>query len=253
MRRPSWLNVALGCVLVLAALAFVVPIIDAHWSQLVAMTVTGAAPLMASVYIPVMPKDVNVLSGATKPTGTMVVRAPMYDTQAYVSGTTTSLTFFNAINADKTLSNARGNGGTFPQNTYFEPLWVNVDFLAVNVAGANTAVGKLDDLDKLVMSGRGTLAITVGQTVLPQIPISYCHGSGGPVGATAGTWTAPVNVQFGNNGAQDSGYCVANSFTITPNSPFFCTITWAAAQTLNSTTPFIRLSIDGNWYLPISG
>lgn len=244
--------VALALMVAVAVVALLVPWLDAHTLTIGALLAPGA-PLVASIYIPVIPKTVPQLTTSTAPTGTMCVRGPMYDTQAYVSGTTTTLTFFNTINADKTLSNIRGNGGTFPQNTYFEPLFINVDFLATNVIGANTIAGKLDDLDRLVTSGRGMLTMTVGQTTLPQIPISYCHASGGPIGSIAATYTAPVNAQFGNNGAQDSGYCIANSFTITPNSPFFATITWASAQTLNSTTPFIRLSIDGNWYLPISG
>lgn len=252
-RRPSMWILGIGLALAIVGLVFALPWLDAHAAVIAAALVSTSGPLTASIYVPVRAKSVAQLTSATTPTGTMVVRAPMYDTQAYVSAATTQLTFFNNINADKTLSNIRGNGGTFPQNTYFEPLFVNVDFLAVNVLGGNTATGKMDDLDRLIMSGRGTLAITVGQTTLPQIPISYCHASGGPIGSIAGTWTAPQQLQFGNNGAQDSGYCIADSFTITPNSPFFCTITWAAAQTLVSTTPFIRLSIDGNWYLPISG
>jgi hypothetical protein len=250
-QKKVWLGI-LGACAALVVLALVAPWLDAH-AAIVSVGLVPTAPLMASIFVPVRAKNVADLARNTQPTGTMVVRAPFYDTQAYVSAATTNLTFFTNINNDKTLSNTRGNGGTFPQNTYFEPLFISCDFLGVGVAGVNTIGGKLDDIDKLFLSGRGTLRLTVGQTQLPEIPLSYCHASGGPVGTTAGTFTAPVNTQFGTNGAQDSGYCIADSFTITPNSPFSAILFWTTPQTLTSTTPMIRLSIDGNWYLPISG
>lgn len=241
LRKRPWVALALFALVIVA-----LPWLADHWQA-------AGGFLTASMYIPVMPKSPQQLAAATAPSNVMVVRAPWYDTQAYVSGTTTRLSFFNAINSDKTLSNTRGNGGTFPAGTWFEPLWCNIDYLATNVLGGNTTTGKLDDLDRLFMSGRGILNITVGQTTLPPIPISYCHASGGPIGSIAGTWTAPQQAQFGNNGTQDSGYSIANSWTIGPNTPFGCTLEWTAAQTLVSTTPFLRVSFDGNWYLPMSG
>jgi hypothetical protein len=205
------------------------------------------------MFVPVRAKSIEELTGVTSPTKTMVVRAPLYDTQTIVSGTTTSLTFFNAINADKTLSNVRGNGGVLPAGTYFEPLWLNVDFIGVNVLGAGTALGMLNDINNLVLTGRGIITITIGQTALPPIPLSYCHASGGATGTVGASLTAPAQLQFGTNGIQDSGYCLANSWTLTPNTSFSALVQFGAAVTVASTTPQLRVSFDGNWYLPSAG
>lgn len=203
--------------------------------------------------IPVVPKSDAQLRAASRPTTKMVSRAPYFDTQAVTSGSTTFLNYFKANNTDITLTNQRGNGGVMPADTWFEPLAINIDFLAVNVLGGNTILGRLNDLDILFLQTRPVLTITIANTTLPQIPISLCHASGGPVGAVAGSWTAPQNAQFGNNGSQDGGYCVMDSFTIPPNTLFGVRIDFAAAPTLSGTTPFLRVMFDGNWYLPIAG
>jgi len=178
-------------------------------------------------------------------------RAPLYDTQLYTSASTTSLTFFGAINTDKSMSNVKGQGGVFPNNFYFEPIWMNIDILANASLGANTALGIQDDIQRLVLSGRGFFQITIGQLTYPQTPISYAHASGGAVGSLAGTWTAPQQVQVGNNGVQDSGYSVYRSFIIGPQMPFSVVLTWPSAQTLASGNTNIRVSFDGNWHTPV--
>ena len=138
-----------------------------------------------------------------------------------------------------------------PNNIFFEPLWMNIDILIGASSGAGTAAGAVDDVAKLVYTGRGTRKSCAGPSNYPQIPISYCHASGGPIGGISASLTAPANLQYAVNGAQDSGYSVADSFMISPMVPFAVILTWAAAQTIASATPRIRCSFDGNWYLPV--
>lgn len=216
----------------------------------------GGGFLMASVFVPVTPRTPDDLAAIASPGNAQLsaTREPLYDTQTYVSGTTLSLTYFQAINNDRSMSNMKGNGGAMPNNMYFEPIWINFDVLArPSVSGTATAVGVLDDIQQLVMSGRGFAKITIGQTTYPEIPLSYLHGSGGAFGATSGTNTAPSTFQVGTNGVQDSGYCVYGSYVLTPMLPFSVTVTWPAPLTLVSAAPVnLRFSFDGNWYLPVS-
>lgn len=206
-----------------------------------------------SAFVPVKARGLEELKQKSSPSGAeyFAFRAPLYDTQPYTTAVTVTQTFFQAIQADKTLSNVRGNGGIMPNNIFFEPLWMNVDILIAATAGAGTTAGALNDVAQLVYTGRGTSQIVLGSSNYPQIPISYCHASGGPIGNVSASLTAPANIQYAVNGAQDSGYSVADSFMISPMVPFAVILTWAAALTIAAATPQIRVSFDGNWYLPV--
>ena len=216
----------------------------------------SAGVLMASVFVPVQARTPDELQAIASPGNATLsaTREPLYDTQTYVSGTTLSLTYFQAINVDRSMSNMKGNGGAMPNNMYFEPLWINFDVLAgPTVSGDVSAAGILDDIAQLVLKGRGYARITIGQTTYPEIPLSYLHGSGGPFGATSGSITAPSTFQSGTNGVQDSGYCVYGSYVLTPMLPFAVTVNWPSPVTLKSAAPVnLRFSFDGNWYLPVS-
>lgn len=149
------------------------------------------------------------------------------------------------------MSNAKQGAG-FPANYYFVPMSLSLDFLADASLGANTELGVLDDINKLVLVNRGFLTLTVGSTKLPEIPISYLHASGGAVGNLAGSWTAPQQVQVGQNGIQDGGYFMWKSFALGNQLPFSAVITWPTTVTLASGNTNIRLSFDGDWYQPVA-
>ena len=209
-----------------------------------------------SQFVPVQNRTPEQLIAMSQPGNSSIngIRMPFYDTQLFTSGSSgAQLTFFQAINADKTMSNVKGNGGTMPNNYYFEPLTMCMDVLAdASLAGASTEVGILDDIQKLLYVGRGIAIISLGPLTFPEIPLSFLHSSGGAVGSLAGTWTAPNAVQVGNNGQQDGGYCMANSFIISPMVPFKVVLQFSSTVvTLNSGNVNLRISFDGNWYQPV--
>lgn len=216
--------------------------------------VTHALALMAG-NIPVVPKSQADLIAMANPSGADMVgyRAPLYDTQLYTSAATLNMAFFTNSNADKTMSNQKGNGGQFPANMYFIPTYMSFDVLAdASIAAASTELGILDDINKLLNIARGTATITIGSTALPPIPLRYLHSAGGATGALAGTWTAPNAVQVGTAGVQDGGYFCYGSFIISPLQPFSVAVNFASAQTLNVGNINLVISFDGTWYLPVS-
>lgn len=253
--RRTWVAVAaLAALAIIAVLAIVPHEVRAVLVAFVLGGGGGKSILTASVFVPVIAKNRDTLNAMANPQGAdmQAFRAPLYDTQLFTSAATVQLSYFGVINADKSMSNVKGNGGIFPNNMYFEPLWMNFDVLANPTLGANTALGILNDIQQLVMTGRGFAKITIGSVTYPEIPLSYLHTSGGAIGVISGTWTAPQQVQVGNNGQQDSGYCIAGGFLISPMLPFSVVVTWPAALTLASGNINLRCSLDGNWHLPVS-
>lgn len=251
-RSTLWILAGLA-VLLCAAVSIAHQTTGASYTALLFGPHTG--PALASVLIPVQAFSRAQLNVQASPSGAdmQAFRAPIYDTQTFVSGTTTQLNFFGAINADKTLSNVKGNGGIMPNNFYHRPLWICLDVLAdASIAGASTELGILDDIQKLLFIGRGTATITLGSVAYPPIPLSFLHGSGGAIGVIASTFTAPNSAQVGNNGIQDSGYSIANSFILSPSLPFAVQLNWAATVTLNAGNTPLRFSLDGDWQLPTS-
>ena len=131
---------------------------------------------------------------------------------------------------------------------------MGVDVLGrASLAAASTQVGILDDIAQLVMSGRGFAEVKVGNFPLPEIPISFLHGSGGPFGGIGATLTAPNAVQFGTNGVQDGGFDIRGSYVLTSDTPLTVRLNWPAALTLNSTPLNLRFWILGDWQTPLQG
>jgi len=180
-------------------------------------------------------------------------RHVLFDTATYVDNTTTTLSFFNTARNDLTLSNANGSG-QLQANNWFRIFRVCVDFLIdASLSGASNEVGALDDVQKLILVGRPTLTLTLnGKSRIDGIPLSFCHASGGAVGAVAGSWTAPNAVQVANNNVADDGFSVGGAIIIPPLVGYSATITWAAAQDLQAGNVPVRLSLDGIRQRPVS-
>lgn len=240
-------------VLVMVMAVTVALLLSNYLSADAATVISGVSVLTAGPFVPVIPRSVVDLERMSKPGSAKMraFRAPLYDTQLYTSNSTIELAFFGSINADKSMSNLKGNGGTIPAGVYFEPLFMGVDILAdASLAAASDETGLLDDIAKLIFTQRGFARITLGDVTLPEIPISFLHSSGGVVGQLAATLTAPNAIQVGHNGVQDGGYCIANSFVLSPGQPISVTLKWAAVAVLKSGNTNIRVWFDGNHHLP---
>lgn len=158
--------------------------------------------------------------------------AVFYDTQSYVSGTTTQLNFFSTVGATRNASNM-DTAGSFPQPQYFEVHKMFVNLLApptYDVVASN--VGAMNDVSSLIYGGNAIAQLTVANKGYPEIPLSYCGRSGGPNGVAAATLAAGGKLQLGTQD-QIGGFPYNGSIIIPPLTKFGVTINWTAAQTLS--------------------
>lgn len=174
----------------------------------------------------------------------------LYDTQNYVSATTTSLSFFAATNNDKTMSNMESSG-QLPDPQYLVCHYVTCDILALpqGTAGhAAAAAGPMNDIDLLLKNGRATFTLQMSNKNYGPFPLAACHSLGGATGTGWGTLTAEANVAVGNNGIPGSGgFPFLGAIVIPPKVGFGVTLNFAAAQTLSGNTN-IRIGLAGVLY-----
>lgn len=169
-----------------------------------------------------------------------------YDTQTYTSAVTTTLTFFGAAQADRTLSNLN-QGGQLPEPQYFEIY--NLGFDVINDGSAVvgvTEVGIADDIQKLMLVGRPIFNLEIANKNYGNFPLSALHTSGGVWTAiAAGNTAATGNIQFANNSVPDGGWNWFGGVVIPPKQNFSITLVWSAAQTLAAGNPPLRFWLSG--------
>jgi hypothetical protein len=174
----------------------------------------------------------------------------LYDTQQYVSGTTTRLTFFAGTNADTTMSNIESAGG-IPAGQFFEVHKVFVDVLnRPSVNAAATGLGQLDDLALLFNIGRAALTFTTAAKTLGPIPGTFFCQSGGIEGSISSNIAAPAVVEAGTR-QHTGGFPVNGHIVLPPQQRFTWTMDFAAAQTLAGGNTNIRLAMLGVLHRPV--
>lgn len=167
----------------------------------------------------------------------------LYDTQQYISGATTLLSFFQQVNADKTLTNME-TAGVLPAPQHFEIHRIFVDVLSRPSAGVGTAVGQADDISLLFNTGRATLTYTGSGKRWGPIPARACGPLHSVNAALAGTLTAPAHLQVGWRDA-NGGFPINGQFVIPPSQSFGFDMAFAAAQTLGGGNTYISVSLLG--------
>jgi len=163
-----------------------------------------------------------------------VIPATYYDTQAYTSASTTALTFFSAVNADRTLSNMDASGA-FPDPQFFEIWFISIDFLFPAISTDAAALGNLDDLLKLTNQQRGTFTLQLSNKNYGPFPIRVAHGSGPVSQSSIESSTVVASHQAASNGVADGGFYVGGQIVIPPKVNFAVILNWAAAATLKTT------------------
>lgn len=175
----------------------------------------------------------------------------LYDTQQYVSATTTTLSFFTATNSDKTLSNMEASG-QLPDPQYMEVQYLTCDILAVPqyVAAADgTGPGTLTDIARLTKAARTTITFQMSNKNYGPFPLRACHSLGGETGVIAGTTAAGAAFTSGNNGVPGSGgFPFMGALVIPPKVGFSITLNFQAAQTLLGGNTYICIGIAGTLY-----
>jgi hypothetical protein len=178
-----------------------------------------------------------------------------FDTQSYVSGTTTQLDFFQTVQSDKTLGNMQA-AGQIPAPMYFDlyhlSYYLALPPSALAIAATLTpATGALNDAHGLVL---GSVLFTIAQKSYFESKIYMCPSGGGlnPFVSISGTFAA-TNLQayqFAQNGNPDPR--ARNNFwggiTIPHNQNFLVRSNWSAALTLANGNTSINVGLDGYLY-----
>ena len=183
-------------------------------------------------------------ASATQPE---VIPWVLYDSQSYVSASTVTLAFFQTVQTDKSLGNMEG-AGQLPDPQFFEIYRIGLDVLFRPATALAVSTGPLDDIAQLVLSGRGTFTLALSNKNYGPFPLSLLHASGGPTGFGWGTNTAPLQIEFANNGIFDGGYPINGAITIPPKVGFSIVLNWPAALTLANGNTFLRAWMAGPLY-----
>lgn len=173
----------------------------------------------------------------------------LWDSQTFVNATTQQLTYFQAANADKTLSNLDA-GGLLANPQRFIVHYIAVDYLFPAISAAATAApGNLNDLHILLNAGRGTLTFNLAGKPYGPWRLRSAHSGGAPVGYGWGQApVAPSQSQYGHVGPHDGGFCVNGAIIIPPMTNFSVVLNWAAVQTLNTNNLIIQVGLYGVRY-----
>ena len=169
--------------------------------------------------------------------------------------------FFAATSASRDLGNLP-TGGALPDPNFFALHYIYFDFMS-NAAGtpyltasagatlpANT--GALDDIGRLLLSGRGRLTITISDKQYGPWPLSVTGGTGAAMGflsdtnATTAAAAQAVSHQFGYNSLHGGAY-IGGKIIIPPKIGFQAQTDWPAALTLTANYQ-VRLTFYGVYY-----
>lgn len=173
-----------------------------------------------------------------------------YDKLVYTSGTTTLLTFFNAVRATLDLGNMELAGQLSGMKAFIVKA-VRVHFSTENVVGGAAPLS-VDDVSRLVNTG--ILSFEVGQKNYGRWPLHTLPAGGGVYSSQAGAGGEATNEFIGaaQNGVPDPRcvYALEHPLLIEPQINFQAQITWPAAQTLSGNLN-ITTMLDGSLIRPV--
>ena len=174
-----------------------------------------------------------------------VVPAIYYDTQSYVSTTTTLLTFFAAVNADRTLSNMDASGA-FPDPQFFEIWFIGIDYLFPAVSTSGAVAGNVNDLAVLLNANRGIFTLQLSNKNYGPFPQRLAHGLG-PVapGTQLFQNSNATSQQAAGNGVPDGGFWVSGQIVIPPKVNFAMLLQWGAVTAIAATPLNICVQLIG--------
>lgn len=188
----------------------------------------------------------TVEANATPPAGNSeeAIWHQIYDTQSFVSGTTTRLVFFQAANADRTLSNM-DQGGSLPRPQKLQLYNVCLDVLSIiPVTTSATIDGVLNDLALLIFGSnqRPTWTLNISQKAYGPYSLTTLGGTGGPTGFGFSSDGAEI-IQFAKNDPS-GGWNYFGRLTIPEQVNFSVELNWAATATMTADKR-VRVSLFG--------
>lgn len=190
----------------------------------------------------------QVLAAATPPSGASqeAIWDQRYDTQTYPTTGVRILTFFGAVNNDKTLSNMEA-AGQFPAPQSFRIFDICADIFpsAAGVSSsAGIAAGNVDDLQKILFQARPVWSLNLSNKIYGPYSLTVLHGTGGPQGIINGTYTAPIDLQLARN-ETSPGWNYQGSIIIPEQTSFNITVAFQNTLVPVAVDHLIRLSLFG--------
>jgi len=185
-----------------------------------------------------------VMAKATPPSGASqeAIWHAVYDTQTFASASTTTLTFFSAVNADKTLSNMEASG-QFPSPQSFQIYNICLDaWTPLAVSTSATVTGNLNDLGLIMQTGRPTWTLTLSSKAYGPYPLTALHATGGASGFGFSSDGAEI-LQYARN-EPSPGWNYFGKIIIPEQVAFNFRLDWAAAQTITASW-LLRLTMMG--------
>lgn len=215
-----------------------------HVSALGGGGLTLAMPMLGARFRPL--PGATVEANATPPSGNSEesVWHQIYDTQTFTSAATTRLVFFQAANADRTLSNM-DQGGALPRPQKLQLYNICLDILStIPVTTSATIDGVLNDLALLIFGSaqRPTWTLNISQKSYGPYSLTTLGGTGGPTGFGFSSDGAEI-IQFAKNDPS-GGWNYFGRVTIPEQVNFFTEVNYAATATLTA-NKLVRFSLFG--------
>jgi hypothetical protein len=204
---------------------------------------------MLGLSVQYRPKTIQDLQAALQPNQNQPETIPwiLYDTQKYLAAGQTQLSFFTQLPnpADTSITNMP-LAGTLPNPWFFEIQKITFDVLNAATTSA-TQVGAVDDIQKILLLGRGTWALNLSDKVYGPFPLRSLGGMGGATGQIAiGTPTAAnPNVTIQSGVVRDNGgFPMNGALIIPPQTQMSMILRWPAAQAITADT-FVSVGMIG--------
>jgi hypothetical protein len=180
-----------------------------------------------------------------------------WDTQTYVSGTTTALPGFFNVRATPDLGNMEiAFQLAAPKAFLIRSIRFFLKQRPRNVTQAattNPQTGALDNIAQLINTG--VFSLTIGNKVYNQEPLWCLTAGGGAFGpaTVGGANAANLYTDYAQNGWPDprAVNTLAKPIFIAPQINFNATLTWPAAITLAGTDTPITILLDGDLLRPV--
>lgn len=194
-----------------------------------------------------------VLAAATPPSGASqeAIYDQRFDTQMYPAAGTRTLTFFSAVNADKTLSNMEA-AGQFPAPQSFRIHQIACDIFpaaaGLSYNAAADAVGNVNDMQKILFQARPTWLLNISSKLYGPYSLTLLHGTGGPQGFIAESGESAATTLTGIQHARNEtspGWNYDGSVIIPEQTAFSVTINFQNTLVPVSVDNLIRISLCG--------
>ncbi len=174
----------------------------------------------------------------------------LYDTLQWpIAGPAGALRFFQQNNPTPEISNVKA--GRLDAGFDFKVAALGCDILAVPSSSAGVIAGALNDIELILKSNLAFFTFSINNKAWPTIPLTFAHASGGATGIINGSYTAPIDLQAGNNGIFDGGFATDGNPFIRQQAPFIVTVDAVSPRVAISANVNIRFWMRGTWYRPV--